>query len=229
MLIIGLAALLASIILLALFGDQESVVGLEPSTFAGVASAGVLLLLWSGWFAERLRHDLRETLRAIVLWIAIFIAVIGLYAYRFTFQDLANRILAEIAPGLAISARNGEVVVARNSSGSFVLSGQINGIDARLLFDTGASAVVLTAATATRLGLKLNDSNYTVSVSTANGRTTTAPVKLDRVSIGTVVERNVDALVARPGALRENLLGMSFLERLTSYEVREDRLVLRQR
>jgi aspartyl protease family protein len=44
-----------------------------------------------------------------------------------------------------------------------------------------------------------------------------------------VTERNVDALVAKPGALRENLLGMSFLERLASYEVREDRLILRQR
>jgi aspartyl protease family protein len=37
----------------------------------------------------------------------------------------------------------------------------------------------------------------------------------------------VPALVARPGMLGENLLGMTFLERLASYEVRGNRLVLR--
>jgi aspartyl protease family protein len=38
--------------------------------------------------------------------------------------------------------------------------------------------------------------------------------------------RNVSALVARRGALEESLLGMSFLERLKSYTVERDRLVL---
>ena len=54
-----------------------------------------------------------------------------------------------------------------------------------------------------------------------------APVMLDRVSIGTITERSVPALVAQGAALRSNLLGMSFLNRLQSWEVRGDRLVLR--
>ena len=41
--------------------------------------------------------------------------------------------------------------------------------------------------------------------------------------------RNVRALVARPGALSENLLGMSFLERLQSYSVERGELVLKAR
>lgn len=229
MLIIGLALLLAVTVILALFGDQDDILGLEPRIFAGIASSGVLLLVWSGFFAERLRQDARNTLRDIAAWIGIFIIMIGFYAYRFTFQDMANRILAEIAPGMAISARSGEAVIARHNSGSFILLGEINGMGTQMLFDTGASNVVLNAATASKLGLKVNDSNFTVSISTANGRTTAAPVKLDRISVGQITERNVEALVARPGALRENLLGMSFLERLSSYEVRDDRLVLRQR
>jgi aspartyl protease family protein len=229
MLIIGLALLLVVVAILAVFGGQDDILGLEPRIFAGIASSGVLLLVWSGFFAERLRQDARNTLRDIAAWVGIFIVMIGFYAYRFTFQDMANRILAEVAPGMAISARNGEVVVARHNSGSFILSGQINGISAQMMFDTGASTVVLNAATASKLGLKVGDSDYTVTVSTANGRTTAAPVKLESVSIGQVTERNVEALVARPGSLRENLLGMSFLERMSSYEVRDDRLVLRQR
>jgi aspartyl protease family protein len=57
--------------------------------------------------------------------------------------------------------------------------------------------------------------------------TRAAPVTLQTVDIGGLVETRVEAMVARPGALRTNLLGMSYLERLSSYEVRGDRLILR--
>ena len=112
MLIIGLALLLVVMILLALFGGQDDILGIEPHVFAGIASSGVLLLAWSGFFAERMRESVRSTLRDIAVWAGIFIIMIGFYAYRFTFQDMANRILSELAPGMAISARSGEVVIA---------------------------------------------------------------------------------------------------------------------
>jgi aspartyl protease family protein len=69
--------------------------------------------------------------------------------------------------------------------------------------------------------------NYTTNVDTANGRTRAASVTLDRVSVGSIVERSVPALIAQPGQLRTSLLGMSFLTRLERWEVRGDRLVLR--
>jgi aspartyl protease family protein len=47
------------------------------------------------------------------------------------------------------------------------------------------------------------------------------------VSIGGITERSVPALIAQTGQLRSNLLGMSFLNRLESWEVRGDRLLLR--
>ena len=68
-----------------------------------------------------------------------------------------------------------------------------------------------------------------VPVLTANGRTMAAPVTLPQLAVGPIVERNVRALVARPGVLHQNLLGMTFLERLASYEVRSNRLILRGR
>jgi len=68
---------------------------------------------------------------------------------------------------------------------------------------------------------------YTVAVETANGRTRAAPVTLDRVAVGSIIERSVPALVAQPGQLKVSLLGMSFLNRLESWEVRGDRLLLR--
>ena len=50
--------------------------------------------------------------------------------------------------------------------------------------------------------------------------------KVVRLS-GGITERAVPALIAQPGQLRTNLLGMSFLNRLQSWEVRGDKLILR--
>jgi len=86
---------------------------------------------------------------------------------------------------------------------------------------------VLTRDDAKAAGLPLEVLNYSVNIDTANGRTRAAPVTLDRVAIGSLVEHSVEALVAQPGQLKTSLLGMSFLNRLQSWEVRGDRLLLR--
>jgi aspartyl protease family protein len=88
--------------------------------------------------------------------------------------------------------------------------------------------VVLTQEAAKAAGLPLDFLTYSVSVETANGRARAAPVTLDRIAVGGIVERNIPALIAQPGQLRTSLLGMSFLNRLASSEVRGDRLVLRR-
>jgi aspartyl protease family protein len=129
-------------------------------------------------------------------------------------------------PGRAIS-RGRTVEIARGSGGSFALAMQVNGARILMVLDTGASSVVLTQEAARAAGLPLEILNYSVNVETANGRARAAPVMLDRVSIGTITERSVPALVAQGAALRSNLLGMSFLNRLQSWEVRGDKLLLR--
>jgi aspartyl protease family protein len=101
-----------------------------------------------------------------------------------------------------------------------------NGARVTFLFDTGASVVVLTAADARRAGVSARDLEYDVPVDTANGAALAAEVVLDSVAVGPIVMRNVRALVARPGALDESLLGMSFLERLKGYTVERGRLIL---
>lgn len=233
MLIIAFAILMVAIVSLVLFGSNADILGLEPSVFAAMAASGLLLLVWSGWFAHQLRHDMRRTLQAIGAWICIFMVAIALYAYRAEFKDytdpIVNRVRAELTPGTPVVTQPGEATISRSLSGAFVIAGQINGRPSRMMFDTGATSVVLTAETALALGLQIPDSGYRIPVATANGRTTAAPVTLNQISVGQISQRNVPALVARPGALSENLLGMTFLERLHSYEVRNDRLVLRQK
>jgi aspartyl protease family protein len=134
--------------------------------------------------------------------------------------------MAELIPGHVIShGRN--VEVARMASGDFDVTAQINGARISMVLDTGASSVVLTREDAAAAGLPLEILAYTANIDTANGRTRAAPVTLDRIAVGGLVERSVAALVAQPGQLKTSLLGMSFLNRLQSWEVRGDRLLLR--
>jgi aspartyl protease family protein len=51
-------------------------------------------------------------------------------------------------------------------------------------------------------------------------------VKLSSVRVGSVQLDDVDAMVAEEGMLARNLLGMSFLRRLSRYEVRDNTLIL---
>jgi aspartyl protease family protein len=134
--------------------------------------------------------------------------------------------MAEIVPGRpAVRGRTVEIVRGRN--GEFRVSVEINGVSVSTILDTGASSVVLTQEAAKSAGLPLEVLTYSVAVETANGRTRAAPVTLDKVAVGKIVERAVPALIAQAGQLRVSLLGMSFLNRLESWEVRGDRLILR--
>lgn len=118
------------------------------------------------------------------------------------------------------------VQIPRGQNGEFALRARINGVTAPMVVDTGATSVVLTYETAKAAGLPLEVLDYDVDVETASGHTKAARLTLDRLAIGRLVERSVPALVVPHGQMKTNLLGMSFLDRLESWEVRSDRLML---
>ena len=111
-------------------------------------------------------------------------------------------------------------------NGQFFTRGQVNRGSVEFLVDTGASAVALTYEDARKAGLDLRALEYTIPVSTANGRAYAARVTLDEVRIGGIRVRDVDALVMRDG-LHVSLLGMSFLGKLQKVEATPQQLVLR--
>ncbi|MCC6777463.1 MAG: TIGR02281 family clan AA aspartic protease [Hyphomicrobiales bacterium] len=173
-----------------------------------------------------MRQRFSHVLESILIWLAIVTLLALGYTYRFDLRDVGDRVLAELIPGRTAS-KGRSVEIARSSGGGFAVGTQVNGARVPMVIDTGASSVVLTQEAAKAAGLPLEVLNYSVSVDTANGRTRAAPVTLDRVSVGGITERAVSALVAQPGQLRTSLLGMSFLNRLESWEVRGDKLSMR--
>lgn len=217
------------------------VVSGQDNPLAGIDGTDLVYLIVGGGFAllcllsisGDYRGRLGTALRHAATWVLLALALITGYAYRDDLSSIAYRVAGEILPPGKIltveDAKPGErsVRLRRHGSGHFLASGTVNGSTVRMLIDTGASTVVLKPADAARAGIDTANLAYTVAVSTANGVTYAAPVRLRSVALGPIELRDVEALVSRPGSLNESLLGMSFLRRLRSYEFTGEYLTLR--
>jgi aspartyl protease family protein len=223
-LLIGLG--LALVVLIG-SNDQDKLAGLAASDFGSLAYHLALIVFVGGAVLVMFRERLSQALEAALFWIVVgFVLVLG-YTYRAELRAVTDRIMAEIAPGRAAQRAARTVEIVRGRAGDFQVAAKVNDSRVAMVLDTGASSVVLTQEAAKNAGLPLEVLSYSVSVETANGRTRAAPVTIDRLAVGDIVERAVPALIAQPGQLRTSLLGMSFLNRLESWEVRGEKLVLR--
>lgn len=111
------------------------------------------------------------------------------------------------------------VKLPADAKGHFFGTFTINGRRETGLVDTGASMIAINMSAARRLGISPNSLKFNAAVSTANGVVKGAHVELDRVEIGTIGVRRVDALVLPDAALSGTLIGMSFMNKLSSYRV----------
>lgn len=118
-----------------------------------------------------------------------------------------------------------EMKVAANNAGHFVMDGEVGRAKVRFLVDTGATKVVLSRDDAVRAGLRPENLHFDQSVSTANGEVRVAPVTLRRLRVGQIVLNDVEAIV-NSAPMRVSLLGMSFLQRLDGWQVKDDHLYL---
>jgi aspartyl protease family protein len=120
------------------------------------------------------------------------------------------------------------VTIHRDKRGHFQTEARVDGGYIGFMVDTGASAVALTERDAERIGVRPSRGDFTASVSTANGVVMAARARLASIDVGGLVIRDVDALILPDTALRENLLGLSFLSRLKRFEYADGKLVLEQ-
>jgi len=203
------------------FSDEEFG-SLTYLVILGVAiGSGVLLSM---------RHRLGEMFRNIVIWVGVFVLVIGAYAFQPEFNALKNRFYAVLMPGNLVSVESSKgqqrYMATRAADGHFYLNGEIDGAATAFIVDTGASVVAMDSEMARSLGIDVSQLRFTNRVMTANGVARAAPVRLDTVTIGDITRRNVLGAVTEGSGLGTVLLGMSFLDTLTSYDFRGDRLIL---
>jgi aspartyl protease family protein len=227
MLFIGMALIVSVALAFLVSADVGALIGLEQHQFGQlVMLVAVLVLVAGGSFGRRMRF--KEMFSGAILWVGIFgLAFVG-YSFRTELEQYGTRFLSEFNPGSAYVSADGDTVRFRRSmGGSFLVAGDVNGGTVKFVFDTGATSVVLTVDDAKRAGIDLEKLRYNVPVSTANGEAKAAFVKIERIQVGNIERRNIDAFVAQAGRLDTSLLGMSFLQTLTSYTVTKDALELR--
>lgn len=180
-----------------------------------------------GW-----RHNAGLALKQALAWIAIAFVLVVIYSVRNDLlgvgQQLGGRIVSSLAPTKPVQASPGVVYLSRDMrSGHFHVDALVNRTVVNFLVDTGASDVAISTDDARRLGFDLGKLNYNMAYQTANGVTMAARVTIGEIKVGDIAVRNVRASIGR-GNMDMSLLGMSFLSRIGTIEVKGDRLVLRQ-
>jgi aspartyl protease family protein len=126
----------------------------------------------------------------------------------------------------AAKAAAGSAAIERGADGHWNAEARVNGRKVDVLVDTGATVVALTPADARAAGIDVKALRFSESIRTASGSTRAARVTLERVQVGNVRVRDVEAVVIERG-LPVSLLGMSFLSRLEQFDVRGTTLRLR--
>uniref|UniRef100_A0A9E7ZMB7 TIGR02281 family clan AA aspartic protease n=1 Tax=Bosea sp. NBC_00436 TaxID=2969620 RepID=A0A9E7ZMB7_9HYPH len=159
-------------------------------------------------------------------------AIAGTLSYT---QFVAPRMVTD-APSVAAAAPQqrppgpripSTLAVAADYRGHYIVHPTVENYRIKMMVDTGASIVALTAADAQALGIRSDASTRKVMLSTANGAVAGFRATLREIRLGDIVVRNVDAVVLPAGALSMSLLGNSFLSKLQGYEVQTGRMVLR--
>lgn len=188
--------------------------------FAALVGSGILA-----------RRSLGQTARQLGLWALIILALVTVYVYRGDLQQVASRVTAGLIPGRPLSMvdENGfnSVVLFKGESGHYVADTLVDGSPVRMMVDTGATTVVLTYEDAERAGLNPQQLNFSSVVMTANGPAQSAYVTLPRLSVGGIERTNIQAGVAGRGKLDTSLLGMNFLNTLSTFSFSGDELKLR--
>lgn len=227
---IVLGAMAAGLALLLASGDSGSVLGIADETFARTLYLGALgVVIGAGILGSGIR--LGNAARAMAVWALIILMLVAFYQYRYELQDVASRLTAGLVPGspLSVSGEDGRaaVMLDRLANGHFEVRAEFDGVPVTAMIDTGATSTVLTAQDARRLGYEPETLSFTMPIMTANGQARAARVVAGEIRVGDIVRTRVPVLVAEPGKLDRSLLGMNFIGTLSGFDMRGQRLILR--
>jgi aspartyl protease family protein len=186
----------------------------------------ILAFVSSGIIFTR-RFNFSEVARNIAVWTGLAALLLIGYTYRTEIKGVFYRVAGELVPGQGISITENELIIVANRDGHYYVNGTANGKTIRFMVDTGASEVTLSPQDASRIGIDMPRLRFTQKFHTANGIGFGARYWLDSLSIGSF-ELGTTVVSINKSEMSHSLLGMSFLERLKSFEFRDGKLYLRK-
>ena len=127
--------------------------------------------------------------------------------------------------GNAVRTGPHELSVTPDSDGIYYIFADVNGARVRFVIDTGSDDVVLTRKDAQRVGIDTSRLSFSKDYDAASGSGVEADARVQRLALGAFAVSNFPITVEEEGGA--SLLGMSFLHRMKSVEIRDNRLYLR--
>ena len=118
-----------------------------------------------------------------------------------------------------------EVSIRMSSDGHFWAKVLINGVERRMLVDSGATLTALSETTARLAEVDRNTSPLPVLVRTANGIVKAETGAVDRLSLGGIQAGKLKVIIS-PALGPVDVLGMNFLSELASWRVEGRTLIL---
>jgi len=109
--------------------------------------------------------------------------------------------------------------------GHFWVVASINGVQRRMLIDSGATVTAISPQTAREAKIEVGTGLSPVVLRTANGAAAAQTGAIDELKVGNIVARNL-RIVTSPGLGGLDVLGMNFLSKLESWRVEGRTLVL---
>jgi aspartyl protease family protein len=212
------------LVLLRLFPGRIS----TPTDWAFLFRGLALLVLVSSGLFSATRQTLKQTARNIAIWAAIAGVVVLGVTYQAEIGAVGQRVRSALVPSYAVSTATHQIALTQDIDGDFHVVGQVNGQPVTFLVDTGSSDMVLSPADAQRLGVDLKALDFNRAYETANGVGRGAPFNASSLTVGAIKLSNVPMSINQ-APMATSLLGMSFLKRLDSFEVKGDQLILNWR
>jgi aspartyl protease family protein len=155
----------------------------------------------------------------------LMLAVFALAVMRFVRMDPSFDAAMHSIGAPAQTVSGGETRIPLGSDGHYWITARLNGTRLRLMVDTGATVTALSGDVAMAAGIEPDPLQPDARVETANGTVAAAPARIDELRFGSVVARDLDAIVL-PVEGGPNVLGMNFLTRLKGWRVEDGVLIL---
>jgi aspartyl protease family protein len=156
--------------------------------------------------------------------LALFAFLIFILLQEAPYQPELSRITSSL--GLDDQKVEGkELRVRMASDGHFWVRASINGVERRMLIDSGATITAHAQSTAQAAGVDAHSTLAPVVLRTANGATPARTGSVDELRVGNIVARNLK-IVTAPGLGSLDVLGMNFLSKLDSWRVEGRTLIL---
>lgn len=194
----------------------------------GTSGALPVYLLGGGLLVLMLlarRYRFIGNLMSLVVMTAAVALIVFLVVERGRFDPAFSRITRMLDLDRAQVVTGKETRIRMSSDGHFWVRVSINGVERRMLVDSGATVTALSSDTMRAIGVQAGSSPFPMLIETANGTVRADTATVPELRIGNIIARDLP-VVTSPSFGDMDVVGMNFLSRLKSWRVEGRTLIL---